>query len=128
MHLALGNGEFTRSKVSDYAAYERQTRRRGSYLPMQGPPGTGKTYTAAEQIVELIAQGRTVGITGPSHAVICRLIDSVYEHASWCDGTPRIGQRADHDNPHLHPRASMMDPDVLVRALRLWPAHRRGAA
>src|ERR1035437_10994549 len=27
MHLALGNGEFVRFKVSDYAAYERQTRR-----------------------------------------------------------------------------------------------------
>jgi len=33
---------------------------RRSYLPMQGPPGTGKTYTAAEQILELIAHGRTV--------------------------------------------------------------------
>ena len=54
---------------------------RRSYLPMQGPPGTGKTYTAAEQILELIAHGRTVGITGPSHAVICHLIDTVYEHA-----------------------------------------------
>ena len=32
---------------------------------MQGPPGTSKTYTAAEQILELIAHGRTVGITGP---------------------------------------------------------------
>ena len=56
---------------------------RGSYLPMQGPPGTGKTYTAAEQILELIAAGRTVGITGPSHAVIHHLIDTVYEHARW---------------------------------------------
>ena len=55
---------------------------RHSYLPMQGPPGTGKTYTAAEQILELIAQGRTVGITGPSHAVICHLIDTVCEHAN----------------------------------------------
>ena len=31
---------------------------------MQGPPGTGKTYTAAEQILELIAHARTAGITG----------------------------------------------------------------
>ena len=43
---------------------------RRSYLPLQGPPGTGKTYTAAEQILALVAQGRTAGITGPSHAVI----------------------------------------------------------
>ena len=59
---------------------------------MQGPAGTGKTYTAAEQILELIAHGRTVGITGPSHAVICHLIDKVYEHARWRNAaTPRIG-------------------------------------
>jgi hypothetical protein len=53
---------------------------RGSYLPCRDPPGTGKTYTAAEQILELIARGRTVGITGPSHAVIHHLIGKVYEH------------------------------------------------
>jgi hypothetical protein len=28
MHLALSNGEFASFKVSDFAAYERQTRRR----------------------------------------------------------------------------------------------------
>ena len=55
---------------------------RRSYLPLQGPPGTGKTYTAAEQILALVAQGRTAGITGPSHAVIQQLIDTVCAHAS----------------------------------------------
>jgi len=93
---------------------------RRSYLPMQGPPGTGKTYTAAEQILELIAHGRTVGITGPSHAVICHLIDTVYEHARW-RGTgppPRIGQRADRDNPHRHENATTMSNEQLEKALR----------
>jgi predicted RecB family nuclease len=91
---------------------------RGSYLPTQGPPGTGKTYTAAEQILELIAVGRTVGITGPSHAVIEQLIDTVYKRAR-CHGvgTPRIGQRADGDNPHLHGDASSMSNDQLAKAL-----------
>jgi len=91
---------------------------RRSYLPMQGPPGTGKTYTAAEQILELIAQGRTAGITGPSHAVIHHLIDTVYEHARCRGIAPRIGQRADHDNPYLHQDATMMSPETLERALR----------
>ena len=92
---------------------------RSSYLPMQGPPGTGKTYTAAEQILELIAHGRTVGITGPSHAVIRHLIDTVYEHARWRGGgTPRIGQRADRENPHLHRDATMMSNEKLEQALR----------
>ncbi len=92
---------------------------RGSCLPMQGPPGTGKTYTAAEQILELVAHGRTVGITGPSHAVICHLIDTVYEHARWRKaGIPRIGQRADRDNPHRHPDATAMSNERLEQALR----------
>jgi uncharacterized protein len=92
---------------------------RDSYLPMQGPPGTGKTYTAAEQILSLIAAGRTVGITGPSHAVIEQLIDTVYKRAR-CHGvtTPRIGQRADRDNPHLHRDARSMSKELLEKALR----------
>jgi len=86
---------------------------------MQGPPGTGKTYTAAEQILELIAHGRTVGITGPSHAVIGHLIDTVYEHARWRGaGMPRVGQRADRDNPHRHPDAAIMSNEQLEKAWR----------
>jgi predicted RecB family nuclease len=92
---------------------------RRSCLPMQGPPGTGKTYTAAEQILELIAQGRTIGITGPSHAVIHNLIDAVCEHARQRGaGVPRIGQRADKDHPYLHQDATTMSPEQLERALR----------
>ena len=77
-----------RRAVARRAAKQRPTRRSGraalrdSYLPIQGPPGTGKTFTGAGQILELIAQGRTVGITGPSHAVIHNLIDEVCEHAA----------------------------------------------
>ena len=41
-----------------YTQIRLATSLRRSYLPMQGPPGTGKTYTAAEQILELIAHGR----------------------------------------------------------------------
>ena len=91
---------------------------RDSYLPLQGPPGTGKTYTAAEQILALVAQGRTVGITGPSHAVIHYLIDTVCVHAGRRGLAPRIGQRADRDNPFLHPAATGMTPERLERALR----------
>jgi predicted RecB family nuclease len=75
---------------------------RASYLPIQGPPGTGKTYTAANQILDFVASKRRVGITGPSHAVIHNLIDSVLDIARKRGMTPRIGQRADDDNPYLH--------------------------
>jgi hypothetical protein len=89
-----------------------------SYLPIQGPPGTGKTYTGAEQILALIEEGRTVGITGPSHAVICNLIDAVFKHAADRQATaPRVGQRADKDNPFLHADAQSLQYAKLVSRL-----------
>ena len=91
---------------------------RRSYLPLQGPPGTGKTYTAAEQILALVAQGRTAGITGWSHAVICQLIDTLCRRASARAVALRIGQRADRVNPFLHDSATGMLPEQLERALR----------
>jgi len=89
-----------------------------SYLPLQGPPGTGKTYTGAEQILALVAQGRTVGITGWSHAVINQLIDTLCGRASARGVGLRIGQRADRDNPFLHDSATGMTNERLERALR----------
>jgi uncharacterized protein len=91
---------------------------RDSYLPIQGPPGTGKTFTAARQILELIDSGRTVGITGPSHAVINNLIGKVYECADARGAAPRIGQRADKANPQLHPRAKSLSPGRLEQGIR----------
>ena len=90
---------------------------RRSYLPLQGPPGTGKTYTAAEQILALVAEGRAIGITGPSHAVIEHLIDTVGKHASERGITPRIGQKPDEGRQYLHPAAELMTAERLERAL-----------
>ena len=45
-----------------------------SVLPIQGPPGSGKTFTGARMIVELVKQGRRVGITAVSHKVISNLL------------------------------------------------------
>jgi hypothetical protein len=88
-----------------------------SYLPIQGPPGTGKTYTGAQQILELISQGRTVGITATSHAVISNLIDAVFEHAAARGfATPVVGQRADKENPHLHADTAVLEyPELASR-------------
>jgi predicted RecB family nuclease len=91
---------------------------RGSYLPIQGPPGTGKTYTAARQILELVACGRTVGITGPSHAVINNLIGKVFERADALGAAVRIGQKVDKDDPHRHPRADALGYDPLEQRIR----------
>ncbi|HVS04173.1 MAG TPA: TM0106 family RecB-like putative nuclease [Thermoanaerobaculia bacterium] len=44
-------------------------------LPLQGPPGSGKTWTGARMIVELVRQGRRVGISANSHKVIANLLE-----------------------------------------------------
>ena len=46
-------------------------------LAIQGPPGTGKTYCGGQMICRLVADGKRVGITGPSHEVIRNLLDEV---------------------------------------------------
>ena len=43
-------------------------------LPIQGPPGTGKTFTGANMIVELVREGKRVGVTAVSHEVIRNLL------------------------------------------------------
>ncbi|MBV8690421.1 MAG: TM0106 family RecB-like putative nuclease, partial [Actinobacteria bacterium] len=53
----------------------------GSYLPIQGPPGSGKTWTATRVIVDLVRQGKRVGITANSHAVIGQLLCQVADEA-----------------------------------------------
>jgi len=115
---AQGGPLRTGDETAGDAAVRLAVALRNSYLPIQGPPGTGKTYTAAEQILELIARGRTVGITARSHAVIHNLICAVYEHAGAHGIAPRIGQHADKDNPFLHSAAARMGYDELERALR----------
>ena len=43
-------------------------------LPIQGPPGSGKTFTGAHMIVELVKNGKKVGVTAVSHKVISNLL------------------------------------------------------
>jgi len=53
-----------------------------SVLAVQGPPGSGKTYTGARMICALLAEDKTVGITGTSHKVIANLLREVLSAAS----------------------------------------------
>jgi predicted RecB family nuclease len=107
----------TQGETASQAAVRLVEALGASYLPIQGPPGTGKTYTGAEQILQLIAQGRTVGVTGPSHAVIHNLIGAILDHAAGRAITARIGQRADQDNPFLHPESARLSYDKLADGL-----------
>lgn len=53
-----------------------------SYLFIQGPPGAGKTYTGSRVIADLLAAGRSVGISSNSHKAIDNLLRSVAEEVN----------------------------------------------
>jgi predicted RecB family nuclease len=57
-----------------------------SCLAVQGPPGSGKTTSAGQAIRELVAEGKRVGVTGPSHKVIRKLLKTITEEGA---GTER---------------------------------------
>ena len=48
-----------------------------SYLFIQGPPGTGKTYISSHIIVNLMKQGKKIGITSNSHKAIHNLLSRI---------------------------------------------------
>ena len=63
-----------------------------SALIVQGPPGTGKTWLGARLIVDLIADGKRVGVTAMSHKAIHNLLEEV-ERAADEDGIDFKGAR-----------------------------------
>jgi len=48
-----------------------------SALIIQGPPGAGKTYTASHAILDLIRQGKKVGVSSNSHKAIGNLLAEI---------------------------------------------------
>ena len=50
-------------------------------LSIQGPPGPGKTYTSAKVIIELMKDGKRVGISSNSHPAIKNLLSEIERQA-----------------------------------------------
>jgi len=48
-----------------------------SCLYIQGPPGSGKTWTGAQLIVDLVDQGRRVGVAATSHKAVHNLLHEI---------------------------------------------------
>ncbi|MEO6223417.1 MAG: TM0106 family RecB-like putative nuclease, partial [Vicinamibacterales bacterium] len=55
---------------------------RDAVLAIQGPPGTGKTHRGSVLICDLVAAGKSVGVTAHSHAVIANLLRAVASEAT----------------------------------------------
>lgn len=66
-------------------------------LPIQGPPGSGKTYTGAHMILELVKQGKKVGVTAVSHKVISNLLKWICQIASETHADVKIIQKCKPD-------------------------------
>jgi predicted RecB family nuclease len=57
------------------------TRLDHSHMLVQGPPGTGKTFLSAKAVVELLSQGRRVGVASNSHKAINNLLLEIERQA-----------------------------------------------
>ncbi len=57
-------------------------RMQNTTLCIQGPPGCGKTYVATHTIVDLLRQGKRIGIASNSHKAIEHLLEKVADHAA----------------------------------------------
>src|SRR6266516_1742449 len=66
-----------------------------TYLAIQGPPGSGKTTIGAELVLDLVRQGKRVGITANSHKVIGNLLDKTMGEARRRGQVIRAMQKAD---------------------------------
>jgi uncharacterized protein len=75
-------------------ALVRSLARETSILPIQGPPGSGKTFTGGRMIVELVSQGRRVGVTAASHKVVSTLLREVCSAAKQSGVRVRMIQKA----------------------------------
>jgi predicted RecB family nuclease len=85
-----------------------------SVLPIQGPPGSGKTFTGARMIVDLVKQGRRVGITAVSHKVIGNLLDEVCRTAAQ-NGIPLKAVQKASDGSHCEHAAVIAEDNEGVR-------------
>jgi predicted RecB family nuclease len=95
-----------------------------SVLPVQGPPGSGKTFTGARMIVELVKQGRRVGITAVSHKVISHLLGEVCAVAREAAVPLRAVQKADETGACEDPMVEQVDDNqAVLDALRNGKAH-----
>ncbi len=75
-------------------------------LAIQGPPGSGKTYCGATMILELVRQGKRVGVTASSHKVIRNLLDEVARQSAAAGASVHLGHKCDDETDSVPPHIS----------------------
>ena len=88
----------------------------GGVLPVQGPPGSGKTWNGARMIVELVGDGRKIGVVANSHKVIGKVLDEVAKAAKELERSVRIGQKPKTRLPPTHAAAAVLPDNGDVEA------------
>jgi predicted RecB family nuclease len=91
--------------------------REASVLAIQGPPGSGKTYTGARMVIELVKQGRKVGITAGSHKVISNLLEGICKAAEEAGVDLRVVQKGNDIDGCEHRCVTQVDNDEISQAL-----------
>jgi predicted RecB family nuclease len=87
-------------------------------LPIQGPPGSGKTYTGARMILELVRQGRKVGVTACSHKVITNLLNEICKAARELKMNLKLVQKSNEDDGCSDKMVTQLDDnDDISKAL-----------
>jgi uncharacterized protein len=102
-------------KASD-AARRLAVRLDGTVLAIQGPPGTGKTWTGARMVLDLVAEGRRVGVTAQSHKVIANLLEAIVRAAAEAGADVRVGQRVDAEDPAADDRVARIGSNEVALA------------
>jgi len=104
---------------------------RDSYLFIQGPPGSGKTYTGAQLILHLLAQGKRIGVTSNSHKAIINLLHEVEKFANETGqafvGLKKSGSDSQFESRLAEPlientgsNAALTNPEVRLIAGTAW--------
>ena len=89
--LHRGNPDLTKIKSGDQLVDENKDiteesvkvtkQMNNTCLSIQGPPGTGKTYNSAKIIIELMKDGKKVGVSSNSHEAIKNLLSEIEKQA-----------------------------------------------
>lgn len=98
-----------------------------SCLAVQGPPGTGKTYTGAHMIIELVREGKKVGVVSNSHRAIENLLAEIVSHDGGTTSILKVrGEAAalapgiDHSNQPKDAAQQFLDGDYDVVGGTAW--------